>query len=136
MLNKPPYTPIPLPKPLIFKLLKAMILINIKLCIATLEYNIDLSRLKVIALEINNIISEDIIIFGKEMIRTSICFHTIFSKYFTLPMVTFPLILVNIKIDRRARPATIRHLLSRQESSLPIKLIAHIELNVNTVNRT
>ena len=90
MLNRPPYTPIPFPKPLICKLLKAKMLINIKLCITTLEYSIDLSRLKVIALEINNIINEKITIFGKEMIRTSICFRTIFSKYFTLPMVTFP----------------------------------------------
>jgi len=28
---------------------------------------------------------------GKEMIRTSKCYNTIFSKYLTLPIATFPI---------------------------------------------
>ena len=29
--------------------------------------------------------------YGKEMIRTSKCYNTIFSKYLTLPIATFPI---------------------------------------------
>ena len=65
--------------------------------------------------------------FGKEMIWTSKCINTIFSKYLALPMATFPGLVISITISKRARSATIRYLLSRQESSLPIKLIALIK---------
>ena len=63
---------------------------SVKICITSLEFNTHLSRLRVIALDINNDNNEN--------------------------------------VNMRAISASIRYLLSRQESSLPIKLIAHIML--------
>lgn len=56
--NKPPYIPIPLFKNKKNKLSYVIKLDSTKIVIVALEYRMDLSRLKVIELDNNNIINE------------------------------------------------------------------------------
>jgi len=54
------------------------------------------------------------------MIWTSKCKYTIFSKYLTLPMATLPILYCVIYVYIRVKSASIRYILSWQESCLPI----------------
>jgi hypothetical protein len=62
-LNNPPYTPIPFSSALVNKLFKAKKLAKSKPVITILENNIDLSRLKVTAFEINKEINIKVALF-------------------------------------------------------------------------
>ena len=74
------------------------------------------------------------VLHGKEMNRTSRCENTIFSKYLTLPMATFPhtYIYDMYRLLYRIRPDSNRYLHPRQGSTLPIKLITLSNIYVHT----